>query len=130
VSERALREIYYPPFEAAAAAGAGAVLSARNRVNGVPAYESPGLLRTLKEEWRWPGFVAADAAVADPLAAARAGLDVGGLAPEDFAAGRISPERLDDIVARIMFAVGLLDGRTPGADLHPALAREAAMAGT
>jgi len=130
VSERALREIYYPPFEAAAAAGAGAVMSARNRVNGVPACESPGLLRTLKEEWGWRGFVAADAAVRDPLAAARAGLDVGGLEPEDFAAGRISPERLDDIVARIMFAIGVLDGRAPGAGGDAAPALEAAIAGT
>ena len=43
--ERALFELYYPPFEAAVGAGAVAVMCAHNRVNGTHACGSPSVLQ-------------------------------------------------------------------------------------
>ena len=97
VGEQALHEIYLPPFRAALERGrAGAVMGSYNRLNGPFACEHPGLFALLKG-WDWRGFVAPDFkhAVRDPVAAARAGLDIPGLegaagrTAEDFRSGRI-----------------------------------------
>jgi beta-glucosidase len=132
VGERALQEIYYPPFRAAVQrAAAGSVMGSYNRLNGTYACQHPGILEQLKQGWEWPGFVAPDFmhAVRDPVGAANAGLDLPGLGiPEgrtsaDFTSGRIPPARLDDIVRRILyiiFAVGLFDHPVP--EQRPALA--------
>ena len=149
VSERALREIYYPQFKAAVQrAEVGSVMGSYNRLNGIYACQHSGIRRTLNDEWGWSGFVAPDFlhAVRDPVAAANGGLDLPGLGDaegrtrEDFTSGRISAERLDEIVRRILysiFAVGLFDhplsddrptlASTPG---HVALARRIAVEGT
>lgn len=60
VSERALRELYLVPFEAAVEAGAWAVMSAYNRVNGTYCAEHPLLLEVLKGEWGFSGLVMSD----------------------------------------------------------------------
>jgi beta-glucosidase len=62
VSERALQEIYLPAFKAAVEEGdAWSVMSAYNKVNGVPASESADLLKKrLREEWGFRGFVVSD----------------------------------------------------------------------
>lgn len=62
VDERTLRELYLPPFEAAARdARVGAVMCAYNRVNGVHACENRALLTdVLRREWGFRGFVLAD----------------------------------------------------------------------
>jgi beta-glucosidase len=121
VGERALREIYYPPFkEAVQRGGAGSVMGSYNRLNGTYACQHAGILGVLKNEWAWDGFVAPDFlhAVRDPVASANAGLDLAGLGipegrtREDFLSGGVSPARLEEIVARILFAifaVGLFD---------------------
>jgi beta-glucosidase len=88
VGERALQELYYPPFKAVVRrGGAGSVMGSYNRVNGTYACQHPGILRTLKRDWGWKGFVAPDFkhAVRDPVAAANAGLglDEHPLADED-----------------------------------------------
>ena len=146
VSRRALEEIYFPPFRRALLdAGAGSVMGSYNQVNGCYACQNPELMATLKDEWGWEGFVAPDfmLAVRDPLAAARAGLDLPGLddaegrRPDDFTSGRIGRDRLDDIVTRMvrtMVTHGLLD-RTAAVPGPPAaesldLAAEAAVAGS
>jgi beta-glucosidase len=122
VSRRALEEIYFPPFRRALTeAGAGSVMGSYNQVNGRYACQNPDLLGTLKDQWGWPGFIAPDFgfAVRDPVAAARAGLDLPGLdtaegrLPDDFTSGRIGPDRLEDIVIRSRLACSTGRPRVP-----------------
>lgn len=62
VDERALREIYLPPFEAAVKkAGVMAVMSSYNRLNGTYTSEHPWLLtEVLRGEWKFDGIVMSD----------------------------------------------------------------------
>jgi len=61
LSERTLREIYLPPFEAAVRAGAGSVMSAFNEISGIPASANEFTLRgILKGEWNFNGLVVSD----------------------------------------------------------------------
>ncbi|HEV2345404.1 MAG TPA: glycoside hydrolase family 3 C-terminal domain-containing protein [Actinocrinis sp.] len=60
VDERALREVYLAPFEAAVGAGVWAVMSAYNSVNGTTMSESPLLAEPLKGEWGFDGLVVSD----------------------------------------------------------------------
>ncbi len=148
VGERALEEIYYPPFRSVVRAGVGSVMGSYNRLGGVYACQNPDILHVLKDGWGWPGFVAPDYmhAVRDPVAAANAGLDIPGLGvtegrtQEDLTSGRIPPDRLDDIVRRVLFTVfdvGLSDHplpedlpAAPSTPEHVALATRIAIEGT
>jgi beta-glucosidase len=57
-----LRNIYFPPFEAALKAGVGTFMSAYMDLNDVPASGNHFLLRdVLREEWGFKGFVVSDA---------------------------------------------------------------------
>jgi len=61
ISENALRNIYYPPFKAAADAGAATFMSAFNDLNGVPASANRVTLDgVLRGEWKFSGFVVSD----------------------------------------------------------------------
>jgi beta-glucosidase len=61
LSERALRDVYLPPFKAAFDAGAETVMSSFNDIAGIPATVNHFTLRTiLRDEWRWPGVVVSD----------------------------------------------------------------------
>ena len=61
VSERTLREVYFPPFKAAVDAGVGTFMSAFNDLNGVPASANPFTLTdVLRGEWKFDGFVVSD----------------------------------------------------------------------
>ena len=61
LSERQLREVYLPPFEAALGAGARSVMTAYNSVDGVPATQNRWLLGDiLKGRWKFAGFVISD----------------------------------------------------------------------
>jgi beta-glucosidase len=79
VSERALRELYLVPFEAAVReADVRAVMSAYNRVNGIYASSHGPLLRgVLKQEWGFRGLVISDwGAATETVANANGGLDL------------------------------------------------------
>jgi len=79
VSERALRELYLPAFEAAVTDGdAGAVMAAYNGINGTCASAHAELLTdVLKSEFGFDGPVMSDWwGVQDAVAAATAGLDL------------------------------------------------------
>jgi len=61
ISERTLREVYFPPFQAAFDAGALATMAAFNDINGIPAHANPWLLKeVLDGEWGFEGFVVSD----------------------------------------------------------------------
>jgi beta-glucosidase len=61
ISEGTLRDVHLPPFKAAFDAGALAVMTAFNDVNGVPASANHALLTgVLRGEWGFPGLVVSD----------------------------------------------------------------------
>lgn len=61
ISERTLREVYFPPFQAALDAGAGSVMAAFNEISGVPATANRWLLTdVLRGEWNFRGLVVSD----------------------------------------------------------------------
>jgi beta-glucosidase len=61
MSERTLREIYFPPFKAATQEGVGTFMSAFNDLNGVPSSANPfTLTKVLRGEWKFDGFVVSD----------------------------------------------------------------------
>jgi len=60
--EGRLRNVYFPPFEAAVKAGVGTFMSAYMDLNDVPASGNRFLLRgILRDEWGFKGFVVSDA---------------------------------------------------------------------
>ncbi len=61
-SERNLREIHFPPFEAAVKeACAGSIMPAHHALNGLPCHMNRWLLqKILREEWGFDGFVTSD----------------------------------------------------------------------
>ena len=80
VDERALREIYLPPFHAAVReAKTWSLMASYNLVNGIPASEHTTLLQTLlREEWGFDGVVLSDwfFSVKSTAASVNAGLDL------------------------------------------------------
>ena len=61
IPERALREIYFPGFKACVEAGCKTVMSAYNKINGVPCAHNRWLLHdVLREEWGFTGCVTSD----------------------------------------------------------------------
>lgn len=134
VSERALREVYLPPFHAAVEAGVGTLMAAFADVDGTPASANAFLLdRVLRHEWGFKGFVVSDwgsitemrnhgnvADLQDAAAKAfNAGVDMdmeneayGPYMAKLVRAGVVSPQRLDAAVSAILTAkarLGLLD---------------------
>jgi beta-glucosidase len=150
VSERALREIYLPGFEAAVReANVGCVMAAYNKVNGTYCTQNERLLTdTLKREWGFEGFVVSDwGATHSTVLAANAGLDLEMPAGDYFGDdlrqaildGEVSMATLDDKVRRIlrqMVLSGALDDRKKGGpgeantSRHQALARRIGAEGT
>jgi beta-glucosidase len=145
VDERALREVYLPHFKKCIDAGAGAVMSAYNQVNGAYCGHNPELLtRILKEEWGFDGFVYSDFIMGCRGAdAAAAGLDVeapdtihyGDKLLEAVQRGDVSEDRIDDAVRRVLRSLlRTLTNPDPenyepemiAGPAHVALAREAA----
>jgi beta-glucosidase len=61
VSERSLRQDFFPPFKRAVDAGVFTFMAAHNEINGEPAHGSRYLLNdVLREEWGFKGFVVSD----------------------------------------------------------------------
>jgi beta-glucosidase len=134
MSERTLRQIYLPPFQAAVNAGAATLMSAFNPLNGVPASaNATTLTNILRQEWHFPGFVVSDwNAVGEliPMGAANdggtatrkaiaAGVDMdmqsglyGSSLGELVRSGVVPQSVLDEAVRRVLrvkFALGLFD---------------------
>lgn len=134
ISQQTLREVHFPPFQAAFAAGALTAMSAFNDINGVPASGSYWLqTQVLRGEWNFRGFVVGDYTAdlelirhgyaANGSDAARialaAGVDMSmhsGLyiseLPKLVAAGELPMAVLDQAVRRVLYvkkALGLFD---------------------
>lgn len=134
VSERTLREVYFPPFQAAFDAGALSTMAAFNELSGVPATANPWLLdQVLRREWGFSGLVVSDYTgdeeliahgfAADAREATRlaflAGVDMSmqsGLyikhLPDLVAKGEVPMARLDQAVRRVLAlkaTLGLFD---------------------
>ena len=79
VSERALREIYLPVFEAAVKqAHVGSIMDSYNLINGLHATANPHLnIEIAKQQWGFDGVMMSDwTATHDGIAAANAGMDL------------------------------------------------------
>ncbi len=128
VSERALREIYLPAFEAAVKeGGVHAVMSSYNQVNGRHSSANPHLLKDiLKAEWGFDGMVMSDWGGVHETDVVQEGNDLE-MPTGKFmsvpklktalADGSVTQGAVDDAVRRILrtiIRVGLLDG-----PLHP-----------
>lgn len=151
VDERALREVYLRPFEAAVReADVKSVMAAYNFVNGQHACAQRDLLLgILKEEWGFQGLVVSDwGAVKEGVSAATAGLDLempgpgrhwgNGKLLTAIDAGEVDLAVLDDKVERILNFLawrGRLNASTDHEEVsiehteHRALVRDAASAG-
>ena len=127
VDERALNEIYLPPFEAVVKEGqAWAAMTAYNRVNGTYASEHRGLISLLKDEWGFDGLLMSDWWGTYSTDCAEAGLDLempgrarffGRRLREAIERGDVSASVLDDKVRRILrlaMRTGALDGPAEG----------------
>lgn len=112
ISARALEEIYFPGFKACVQeGGVKTVMSAYNRINGVPCTESKWLLtEKLREEWGFDGVVLSDwGAVYHPVEALQAGNDLAMPGPlpwepiaEAVHSGRLKENELNLAVKRIL----------------------------
>ncbi|WP_329446861.1 glycoside hydrolase family 3 C-terminal domain-containing protein [Streptomyces sp. NBC_01426] len=112
VSEQTLHETELRGFEAAVAAGVGAVMGAYNKVNGVYACENKALLdELLRGRWGFDGWVVSDwGATHGTVGSVNAGLDMempGGThygAPlrEAVSGGSVSQDTVDLAVRRIL----------------------------
>jgi beta-glucosidase len=134
ISQPTLREIHFPPFQAAFAAGAITTMSSFNDINGVPASGNHWLqTQVLRSEWGFKGFVVSDYTAdlellyhgyaANRRDAARIALQAGvdmsmqsGMynseIPGLVAAGELPMATLDEAVRRVLYvkkAMGLFD---------------------
>lgn len=134
VSERTLREIYFPPFKAAVDAGVGTFMSTFNDLDGVPASANPfTLTKVLRDEWRFDGITVSDyesvrelmnhGIAATEADAARAALNAGvdmemvsrlynKYGAQLLREGKVSQATIDEAVRRILrvkFRLGLFE---------------------
>jgi beta-glucosidase len=128
VGERALREIYLPPFETAVKeADVWAVMSAYNKVNGAYCSENHyTLIDILKGEWSFEGIVMSDwGGTYSTVDAANNGLDLEMPGPARWMGdkllqavqdGQVSEATIDDKVRRllrIILKAGVKEGPEP-----------------
>ncbi len=128
VSERALREIYLPAFEAAVREGhAGAIMDAYNRINGTFMTENAHLNTEIaKRQWHFNGLIMSDwIATHNGIASANGGLDLEMPAPLYFNSetlipaikdGKVKESEIDDKVRRLLRVAARFGWITPAAD--------------
>ena len=134
LSERTLREVYFPPFKAAVDAGVGTFMSAFNDLNGIPTSGNRfTLTEVLRGEWKFDGVVVSDYEsvrelinhrfAADGKDAARLGLSAGvdvemvsrlynQHGAELLAERRLTAAQVDEAVRRVLrikFRLGLFE---------------------
>lgn len=61
ISERSLRNTYFPAFKATAEAGVATLMTSFNEIDGIPSTGNRWLLKkVLRDEWGWDGMVVTD----------------------------------------------------------------------
>lgn len=120
ISERALEEIYLPGFRACVQEGkVQTVMSAYNKINGVPCTENRWLLtEELRENWGFDGVVLSDwGAVYHPVEALAAGNDLAMPGPIDYRpiydavkSGKLEEAVLDQAVERLLNMIHWISG--------------------
>ena len=61
LSERTIREVFFPPFEAGVEAGAMSLMTAHNELNGIPCHSNKWLMEDVaRGEWGFEGFIVSD----------------------------------------------------------------------
>ena len=61
VSERTLREVFFPSFKSGVNAGALSLMTAHNEVNGIPCHSNDWLIKEiLRKDWGFKGFIVSD----------------------------------------------------------------------
>ena len=61
LSERTIREVFFPPFEAGVKAGAMSLMTAHNELNGIPCHSNAWLMKDVaRGEWGFKGFIVSD----------------------------------------------------------------------
>lgn len=141
ISERQLRNVYLPPFEAAAKAGAATFMTSFNDNDGVPSTGNKFILRdVLRDEWNFDGLVVTDWASAKEMIAhgfaadekdaaalsVNAGVDMEMVSytfvqnlPELVKEGKVKEAAIDEAVRnilRVKYRLGLFDN--PYVDEH------------
>ena len=112
ISERTLREVFLPPFQAAFEAGADTVMSAFNEIAGVPASVNRFTLRgVLRDEWHWPGVVVSDYTAILELIQHGVAVDLREAARLSFLAG-VDMDMMSDAY-HVHLASLVLDGSVP-----------------
>lgn len=150
VSDRTLRQVYLPPFEASSKSGVATVMSAFNALAGVPTSANPFTLdRILRAEWGFQGFVVSDWTSIEEVIAHGAARDGADAAKKAFLAGvdmdmgsglylahlpglvrsgQVPAARLDDAVRRVLhkkLELGLFDHPyAPEVSRNPTLPEE------
>lgn len=136
VSERLLREVFLPTFEAAVKeAGVLSVMPSYNEIDGVPSHSNRWLIeKLLRQEWGFRGLIASDyngiselisrhKVAANRAEAARQALEAGvdmelpdpncyALLPQLVAEGKVSMAAIDQSVSRVLrakFQLGLFE---------------------
>ncbi len=134
ISERSLRNVYLPPFEAAEKAGAATFMTSFNDNDGVPSTGNRFILRdVLRGEWGFDGLVVTDWASAREMVAhgfaadekeaaalsVNAGVDMEMVSytfvkylPEQVKAGKVKESVIDEAVRnvlRVKYRLGLFD---------------------
>jgi len=134
VSERTLREIYFPPFKAALDAGVGTFMSAFNDLDGLPCSANPETLTAvLRREWKFDGILVSDYTAVQELIAHGLAADGAQAAAHALNAGvdmemvsrlfnqhgarlvkerKVAPSAIDEAVRRVLqikFRLGLFE---------------------
>jgi beta-glucosidase len=141
VSDRALRELYFAPFEAIIRdAHAWGVMSAYNGVNGASMTDNVPLQRgVLKDEWGFDGAIVSDwLAARDTVGAAVGGLDIampamgspwGDKLVAAVRDGKVPAEIIDDKVRRLLRLAARVGALAGAPESIPPAARPAVIDG-
>jgi beta-glucosidase len=124
ISERTLREMFFPPFEQVVRrTGIGSVMASYNEIDGIPSHSNKWLLGdVLRGEWQFPGAVVSDYYAIEQMA------QIHKIAPDIAGAAKLALAAGVDLDLPVGAAYSTLDGavragEVPMAAIDQAVAR-------